>query len=142
MVNLSGNNMTKEEIVISAIENILSSNIKLQPCSAAFRIKDDKIISCSGIGALMIRYGLIHDGAFKPGWYKELCSNMNTTPWWLWRFHIGFDIGNIVLRKVDEGKRARQAKVFAVSPDGKKIPLIEDEVSCLGLKLRKKYYGK
>ena len=137
--------MTKEEKIITAIDTALSKNIILKPGPAAFNFATmigRSPISCSGIGALILFYNLEKDGNFTTDWHKKLCKLMDTTPWWLWRFHIGFDIGNSVLRNVDPGKRGANAKIFAVSPDGKRIPLIEDEISKMGLRLRRKYMGK
>ena len=139
--------MTKEDKIIEAIEAAIQKGIKISPCSAAynFAIKNgNNPSSCSGIGALILHYNLAgNNGDFLPDWHDKLCKQLETTPWWLWRFHIGFDIGNIVLTKVATGgKKARESKVFAMSPKGERIPLVEDDVSKFGLRLRKLYTKK
>ena len=81
--------------------------------------------TCSAIGALELALG--RERNYPEGYTTRVCEYLGVGTYWLYRFHMGFD-------------RARQL-VYKVQDKDNKLVDKEDNVSKLGLKLRKRYYA-
>jgi len=85
---------------------------------------------CNCLGAVMLKFGLEHlagpSGGFAEDWLIQLSAVLGEPPFWMARFLLGFDIGTQVVR-------------ITINKEGKEINREEDEVSRMGLKLRKKF---
>ena len=119
--------MTREELICQALDEAIARGISICPGAAFSWSKDnEKPLACNFLGALDLKLGRIRDEP--DGFTKKVCKYLKIGTYWLYRFHQGFDYGRQLTYKVPDKKNKN------------KLVDKEDEVSKLGIKLRKKYY--
>lgn len=91
--------------------------------------------TCNVLGALELVVGRTRDSGYE-GFYQKAANYLGVGTFWLHRLHIGFDLGRqfFLVVKDKKGKVVRDKNgELVVKPD---------EVSQLGIRLRKRYVGK
>jgi len=139
---------SREKLIREALDSAIAQGIKIWP-GAAFDWTDrppgvtfEKFevpgpsgplpSACNVLGALELVVGRTRDSGHE-GFYEKAAKHLGVGTFWLHRLHIGFDLGVqfFFIVKDKKGKVAR---------DKNGEPIVKpDEVSRLGMKLRKQY---
>lgn len=120
--------MKQEEIISNAIAQAIGKGIKIKPTPAIFDFTNgyDKPISCCPIGAVCLAYDIVlvdKDGV-KRGWLSKVAKILDVNELWIWKFNCGCAYGN-------------QLRVEYIDSKTKENKIANDEVSKLGLRIRK-----
>jgi hypothetical protein len=135
--------VSKKELIVRALTAAKAQGITIAPGSAAFWWEGDKIVKCSGTGALILYLDLLKDrppgSLARKGWSKEIANYLSTNSWWLRRFHCGFELGCVVYTPTQD---KANSKMTSFDSKGKKYYYKEDEVSLMGIRLSKQWTRK
>lgn len=79
--------------------------------------------ACNWVGAILIKLGYTRS---TPLAWSEVAKHLEVGTYWMYRFHMGFDLGRQLKRKIKE--------------KGKKPYWVEEATSKEGLKMGKRYW--
>ena len=142
---------SREKLICEALDAARAQGIKIWP-GAAFDWTDRPAgitfrrfevpgpsgplpSACNVLGALELIVGRTKDSGYE-GFYEKAAKYLGVGTFWLHRLHIGFDLGVQFFFTVKD-KKGKVVRDKSGNPVEK-----PDEVSKLGMKLRKKYIGK
>jgi hypothetical protein len=115
--------MTPESIIEHALIDAKAQGLSILGGGAMFEWKDEKVIGCDAIGAVLLHFNLAKMG-FPQGWLNQVCNLLGIDYYWFWRFCRGFDHGTTI---------------EIITKHGKKEKITKDSISKLGVELRQKY---
>ncbi len=115
--------MSKAETIIrEAITNVRAKGIRIQPGAMIdWTGEGGTPVSCDALGAVALHHD-IASKSFPSGWLKKLCTILGEDTFWVYRFCMGFD---------------RKYQILIIEDERSKVT--RDEVSALGIRLRKEF---
>jgi len=126
--------MTREEKIREAVKQARAKGIKIVrgPCfdwtkpdpNGGWPIHSgNKPSACDAVGAMFLYVG--HKNEWPYNW-KPLLKEFDINGFWIYRFHIGFSVGNQIMVEIENKKTKKKTK-------------IPDKVCKLGIKLAKEF---
>ena len=119
----------------NSIQHCLDNNVGL--CRGAWFCfdADGKVYSCDALGAVLISNSLLPSGigldpaALEyPGFTRSIAKVLNVDPWWVHRFHHGWDCSNVI--------------TFMDKRGDEWIESSRDDVSAYALQLYREYFKR
>ncbi len=124
--------MKAVEIIEQSLQEAKEKGLKITcgGCLLDWTGDSASIKGCNCLGAVMLKYGIENlagpGEGFDDDWLLKLSKILGEPPFWMARFLLGFDMGTQVLK-------------ITINNVGQEMKREEDDVSKLGLKLRKKF---
>lgn len=121
--------MKKEELIEHCLQEVQKKGIQIIRGGAMYDWvgKDGKMsdvpTGCDGFGAVLVMAGKAKPG-FPEDWITILQKELSADYYWIWRFNMGFGVGNILTLRKDVGNKEVE---------------FDDPVSKAGYRLAKKY---